>query len=629
MKRILYSTLLLYLFLLPSCGHDSHEHPLGQTADLSNITVDWGTLSPTFDPKQTDYSVEVPFTAASITITPTGAGEHSIIQVNQETIKSGLSSHGIPLNPGYNIITISVRTVGGETNKVYTLTVIKLDEPNHDADLVDIFVDTGTLHPVFNPAQTNYSLEVPFAINSITITAIASGINSEIQINNNTAYSGIPFNIPLTAGENQVEIKIIAEDTETEKTYGIIINMLPPDNGYQAVILKSAEFDSDNLGYIRFIGEDTSNPKILALKPLVNDIFATYGNPSTSLDKARAIRDFVARTAVHPYAPFHTNTVSNSSVLPEGSTWTEFLDVFSNNDRVNSDSLYWWNLYPVGFNMLDALIGTLDLNSLERSDDGMMIKLSQGKYQIRSYEQYRSVLCSWQQYIFIHLLSAAGLHGMVLSTNGHDPGAVYIPELEKWVWEDPTFNEEFTLDGISEPLSPLELLIHSVLGEVDRITPLKSRGPDWDMEPYINLSECAPYTSYFNGYGPIYYLRANLNNQFIDNPSWSAINVQYDLPDSPVSESYVRVNEQVIFPQLGVKIVGVIEAEDGFKVTLSSSYPNHYKYLRKINNGSWIECSGIDTLPFIPAVYSYRSIDLQDNHGIDAIVVLGEKPIRE
>jgi hypothetical protein len=82
--------------------------------------------------------------------------------------------------------------VGGETNKVYTLTVIKLDEPNHDADLVDIFVDTGTLHPVFNPAQTNYSLEVPFAINSITITAIASGINSEIQINNNTAYSGIP-----------------------------------------------------------------------------------------------------------------------------------------------------------------------------------------------------------------------------------------------------------------------------------------------------------------------------------------------------------------------------------------------------------------------------------------------------
>jgi hypothetical protein len=252
----------------------------------------------------------------------------------------------------------------------------------------------------------------------------------------------------------------------------------------------------------------------------------------------------------------------------------------------------------------------------------MLIKLSQGKYQIRNYEQYRSVLCTWQQFIFIHLLAAAGLHGMLLSTNGHDPGAVFIPELEKWVWEDPTFNEEFILDCIGEPLSPLELLIYSISGKIDRITPLKSRGPDWDIAPYINLSECAPNNSYFTENGPFYYIRANLNNKSIDNPLWGPINVQFDLPDSPFSEIYLRVNEQIIFPQLGVKIVEIVELENGFKVTLDTSYPNHYKYLRKINNGEWIECANIDFLPLTTGMYSYRSIDLQNNHGVDAIVNL-------
>ncbi len=612
------------LLLVISCSNDSSKYEASQTAVLENMLVGSGKLSPAFDTSQMNYSVEVPYEVNSITVTPIANGNYSEIQINNVSVRSGYSSHAIDLDTGDNFIIITVRTKGHDIEKIYTLKVVKLDEPCHDADLAEIIVDVGTLTPEFDPAQTVYSVDVPFEASSIAVTPVASGPSSEIHINNIRAYSGIPFNIPLTAGENEVVVNIIAEDAVTEKDYHITINMLPSDNGYKAMIIKNAEFDSN--GYMKFIGEDTSNPKIMALKPLVNDIFATYGNPTTNIDKARAIRDFVARTAVHPFQAFHTNTVSNSSVLPEGSTWTEFMEVLSVAERVNSDSLFWWNLYPVGFDMLNALIGTLDLNTLERSDDGMMIKISQGKYQIRNYEQYHSVLCSWQQYIFVHLLAAAGLHGMVLTAQGHDPGAVYIPEFGKWVWEDPTFNEEYILDGVGEPLSPLELLYYSALGEVDRLTPLKSRGPDWDMAPYINLSECPPYTSYFSGNGPIYYIRANLNNQYIDNPSWTAINVQYDSPDSPSSESYTRVNEQIIFPQLGVKIEEVVEKEDGFRVTLSSNYPNHYKYLRKMNNGEWAQCAAIDSLPLIPGVYSYRSIDLQNNHGTDATVVLVKKP---
>jgi len=43
-----------------------------------------------------------------------------------------------------------------------------------------------------------------------------------------------------------------------------------------------------------FVGEDLANPSILALRPLLADILADYGNPTSNLDRARAIRDWVA-----------------------------------------------------------------------------------------------------------------------------------------------------------------------------------------------------------------------------------------------------------------------------------------------------------------------------------------------
>src|SRR5439155_3659661 len=64
---------------------------------------------------------------------------------------------------------------------------------------------------------------------------------------------------------------------------------------------------------IRFAGEDLGYPSILALRPLVQEILAAYGNPSTSLGRARVLRDWMARTAVHPHAPLHPDgSISNT-----------------------------------------------------------------------------------------------------------------------------------------------------------------------------------------------------------------------------------------------------------------------------------------------------------------------------
>ncbi len=233
-----------------------------------------------------------------------------------------------------------------------------------------------------------------------------------------------------------------------------------------------------------FVGEDLTNPLILALRPLLGDIFAAYGSPTTSLGRARAIRDWVARTAVHPYPPFHPNgSTTNLGVLPPGSTWAD-VNALPSSKFFNVDNPYWWGVGYNGYAMLDRLLGTLDPATGLRADDGMMVHVGGARYQIRDIQSYHYTLCTFQAIIASTLWGAAGLHGMLISTASHDPAAVFIPELGKWVYEDPTYNDEYTLDGTGDPLSPVDLLTISSAGEVTRLRPTKFSGPSFDPQVY-------------------------------------------------------------------------------------------------------------------------------------------------
>jgi len=76
------------------------------------------------------------------------------------------------------------------------------------------------------------------------------------------------------------------------------------------------------------------------------------------------------------------------------------------------------------------------------------------RYRIRDIQSYHYVACTYQAIIANVLWAAAGLQGMRVTILDHDPAAVFIPELGRWVYEDPTFDEEYLLDGGGDPLSP-------------------------------------------------------------------------------------------------------------------------------------------------------------------------------
>ena len=183
-----------------------------------------------------------------------------------------------------------------------------------------------------------------------------------------------------------------------------------------------------------FIGKDLSHPKVVALQPLVAEILSAYGNPHDNLGRARVLRDWVARTAIHPHWPFHPDgNTSNLTVLPIGQHWADVNPVAWAN--FDSDSEFWYQWHFDGYGMLDQLLGTLDPRTGVRANDGMMTHVQGAQYRIKDISDYHYVLCTYQDFMLISLWEAAGLHGLLLSTIRHDPAAVFIPELAKWsIW---------------------------------------------------------------------------------------------------------------------------------------------------------------------------------------------------
>ncbi len=388
-----------------------------------------------------------------------------------------------------------------------------------------------------------------------------------------------------------------------------------------SVAVLSAAQPLTTVDRIRFVGEDLTNPSILALRPLVRDILAAYGNPTSDLERARVLRDWLSRTAVHPYRALHPDgSTSNLSVLPLGTTWADANT--AGNSKVNLDSQFWGAVGMDGYAMLDRLLGTLDPATGRRADDGMMAEVEGARYRIRDLATYHYVLCSYQDIMLNALWAAAGLHGMLISTVGHDPAAVFIPELGRWIYEDPEFNEEYLLDGVGEPLSPTELLTRSGAGEAGRLRATKHLGPTFDPEVYIATE------AYINASQPGGYLimGSQLNNRVVGIGGWPMRYVQIDVPqlaqEVPFNDSiaFARVTPEVAFPTLGPVVVDLRVEDSVYVVQLSSTFPNHQRFERRFDGLNWETVSDVDVLPVGATKVEYRSVDAGGSVSTSAVL---------
>lgn len=200
--------------------------PLSSNADLSNLALSAGVLSPAFAPGTTSYTVSVPFATASITVTPTVADATASVTVNGVATPSGVASAPIALAVGANTLTTVVTAQDGST-KSYVVNVTRL-LPSSNADLSALSLSIGTLQPAFAPGVTSYTAAVGHATTSVTVTPTVSHALASVVVNGTPVASGNASGaIPLNVGANTAVVVVTAQDGST-KAYTITVTRSRP-----------------------------------------------------------------------------------------------------------------------------------------------------------------------------------------------------------------------------------------------------------------------------------------------------------------------------------------------------------------------------------------------------------------
>ena len=98
---------------------------VSNNADLSQLTLSSGSLTPSFNSSTLTYSSAVDFATESMILTPTLADSNATMTINEIAATSGVPSAAIDLVEGDNAISIEVIAENGTEIKTYSVTVTR------------------------------------------------------------------------------------------------------------------------------------------------------------------------------------------------------------------------------------------------------------------------------------------------------------------------------------------------------------------------------------------------------------------------------------------------------------------------------------------------------------------------
>jgi hypothetical protein len=180
--------------------------------NLSALAVTGQTLAPVFDAGTLGYTVDVATGVTSVTVSATKSDPNATMS-GDLTAGAGTASTSavIPLNgPGASkVVSITVAAPSG-SSKTYTITVNRAAAapPSTDAGLSSLTVNAGTLSPAFVAPGVSglpgYTVAVPNATTSITITAVKANPAATLLISPSATVNNLPvgdtvFTIQITA----------------------------------------------------------------------------------------------------------------------------------------------------------------------------------------------------------------------------------------------------------------------------------------------------------------------------------------------------------------------------------------------------------------------------------------------
>lgn len=192
---------------------------------LSNLTTNKGTLTPKFNENTKNYSINVSANDNDVTLKATPNSDKATVTYtfNGKTNSTGKIEG---LQPGANVVTITVKAEDGSTN-IYTVIINKPGSPenpkDHDSSLESLTTNKGDVTPAFNLGTKEYSKDVLATDTSITIIAKPTSDKATVTYTYDgiTNATGVINN--LKPGANKVIVTVTAEDG-SQTTYTVTVN---------------------------------------------------------------------------------------------------------------------------------------------------------------------------------------------------------------------------------------------------------------------------------------------------------------------------------------------------------------------------------------------------------------------
>ncbi len=248
---------------------------------LSSLTITPGTLQPAFFRDTTNYTVNAPTSATSVTVTASPRDSSTTMTINTIPTLAGQGRSVTLGQPGSTTtITIVLEAQNG-TDTTYTVTVRRLLSSDNNLSALD--VTPGNLDPVFDSGTQNYTVNVGVLIDSITVSATKSDPTARMLIGQTPVPPGTASGqatIPLGGPGSTTRVTItVTAPNNASKTYTVnVIRALSGDNNLSALTVTPGSlnppFTSGQLTYAVEVATEVTSVDVSATKSDPNAIIS-------------------------------------------------------------------------------------------------------------------------------------------------------------------------------------------------------------------------------------------------------------------------------------------------------------------------------------------------------------------
>ena len=253
-------------------------------APLSSLTVTPGTFQPAFFANTTNYAVNAPTSATSVTVAAVPKDITATVTIDGIIA----TQRSVPLGgPGSTkTILILVETQAGLAT-TYTVNVTRLLSSDNNLSALSVKVGTvaQTLSPTFASATLDYMVNVQTNVTTVAVTATKSDSDASMQIHSVTVPGGtasgqasITLGNPGTA--TPVSIEVTAPNG-SKRTYRITIKRLAGDSNLSALnvtpgAMSPPVFEANTLNYTVNVLTDVTNVTVSATKSDLNAVMQIH-----------------------------------------------------------------------------------------------------------------------------------------------------------------------------------------------------------------------------------------------------------------------------------------------------------------------------------------------------------------